>query len=370
MRRESHRRRGMYRASSGAWGHRAVYIGAVVATAAVIAGFGAALVVYGPLGASYRQSSATTSPAAPTGVVYGDAEQALATSLVLTNATAGNASWNWTNGGPCNASGLLAQNGTYGYYDTNGTAGGYDVTPGNVTLICLNSVGATPSSDGFGGVLNATWYYNASGAPLIANDWNATGGIASGADYDSATQNITACNDFDTSAIAGLQWNQTHITNVTTGNPLTECATFYQMDNNTNITPSFGGFGASSEWDPNQSGYAPADVIYEIPVIFENSSLNGTYEIDVSIGGVTPVAQTFFVNNTVHGSGLSGTVLFTFDMTAAWLYDTSLNYSGAPANSSLPEIYGAVGLVSAIVTECSGTNVCPNASSALVASDL
>ncbi len=369
MRRESHRRRGMYRASSGAWGHRAVYIGAVVATAAVIAGFGAALVVYGPLGTSYRQTSGTTSPAPPTDVVFGEAQQVFASNLVLTNASYGNQSWNWTSGGPCNASGLLdPSNGTYIYYDTNGTGTDFNVTAGNTTLICLNSVGATPTSDGYGGVLNATWYYNASGTPLIANDWDTSGGMSEGAYYSSATQNVTACNNFTTTD-TGLQWNSTHILNISTSEPFTPCASFYQMNNNTNVTPSFAGFANSTEWAPNQSGYAASDVVYEVPVDFGINSTDGLYQISVSLGGITPVAQTFFVNNTVYGVG-NGTVLFVFDMTAAWLYDTSVNYTGAPANASLPEIYGAVGVVSAIVTECSGNNVCPGVSSALVASDL
>jgi hypothetical protein len=369
MRRESHRRRGLYRASSGAWGHRAVYVGAVVATAAVIAGFGAALVVYGPAGQSYRQSSATTSPAAPTGVVYGQAQEAFASGLNLTNASYGNESWNWTAGGPCNASGLLdPSNGSYIYYDTNSTANWFNVTSGNTTLICLNSVGETPSSGGYNGTLNATWYYNASGVPLIQNDWNDSSGMTLGATYASSLANITACNNFTTSLPAGLQWNDTHVVNDTSMDPVAECSTFYQMNNNTNITPSFGGFNNSTEWSPNQSGYALSDVVFEVPVIFTNTSVNGTYQVSVDIGGVTPVPQTFFVNSTTHG-GSNGTLLFAFDMTAAWLYDTSLNYSGMPwNNTTFEQVYGAIGLVSAIVTECSGAGVCPGQSSALVAS--
>jgi len=133
------------------------------------------------------------------------------------------------------------------------------------------------------------------------------------------------------------------------------------MNNNTAMLPSFDGVANSTAWVNNETGYMASDVVYEIPVNFNINSTNGLYEISVAIAGVTPVTQTFEFENAVHGVG-NGTVVFVFDMTAAWLYDASYGYNGTgaqPANSTLPEIYGAIGLSSVVITECTSDNVCP-----------
>jgi hypothetical protein len=356
MRRESHRRRGVYRASSGAWGHRAVYIGAVVATAAVIAGFGAALVVYGPIGTPTRQLSGTTIGIPPKGVEFGNAQQALASGLTLTGAN-GFPQWNWTNAttgnftGPCQGSGVLADNGSGFYLGANNTTAAVNISAGggNVTLVCLNSVN--------NGTLGATW--NAT------NSYNVTNGLPDGSYTNTSLGNISSCNQW----VGGLPspvWNSTHLINNASFAP---CATYYQMNNNTSYVTSFGGsyhggnYTNSTVWAPGEMGYGPNDVVYELPVVFTNASINGTYEISVAIQGVTPVAQTFYFVDTIGGtSAAPDTVLFTFDMTAAWLFDTSvvLNQTGGlvPANFTTALIYGAIGLTSAIITECQGT-YCP-----------
>jgi hypothetical protein len=388
MRRESHRRRGLYRASSGGFGHRAVYVGAVVAAAAMIAGFGVALVVYGPLGLTAHQISGTTNPIAPPGVYFGNAQQVLASQLDLNNATGlapyGVPGWNWTSNvtgnftGPCNATGVL--NGTlnaslapeYGTWGDNATYAANISAGGNsTTLVCLNAVVPQPNATGvWQGVLNATWYYGNGTTLLENNTYNSTNFMPNGSYYNSsASGNLTSCSNWNTTDPTGLglqAWNNSHVYNYTTGSTLVPCQTYYEMNNNTSWVPSFAGhwnsttavLENSSIWSVNQSGYAPDDVVYELPVVFTNTSINGTYAITVAIQGVTPVAQTFYFNDTIGNvtTASNDTVLFTFDMTAAWAFDTSVelnsSFMPAPANASAPLIYGIIGVTSAIVTEC------------------
>ena len=396
MRRESHRQRAWNRASSGGFGHRAVYVGAVVAAAALIAGFGAALVVYGPLGLPAHQISGTTNPIAPPGVVFGNAQQVLASKLNLNNSTGqfavtGIGGWNWTNTatgnftGPCNGTGVL--NGSlnalgapaYGVWGDNASFAANISAGGNsTTLVCLNAVEPEPNATGvYEGVLNATWYNATAMGNWSGGSFNATNFMPDGSYYNtSASGNITSCSDWTTSTPTGLvAWNNSHVYNYTTGSTLVPCQTYYQMDNNTSWEPSFAGhwdpttsvLENSTIWSVNQSGYAPDDVVYELPVVFTNASVNGTYAISVAIQGVTPVAQTFYFNDTIgHTTAAPDTVLFTFDMTSAWLFDTAVNVTGAPENASAPFVYGIIGITSAIVTEClsgstPGTAYCPTA---------
>ncbi|HTT16294.1 MAG TPA: hypothetical protein VMH49_02890 [Thermoplasmata archaeon] len=350
-----------------------MYVGAAVATAALLAGFGAAILVYGPLGIPARQLAGSTLNVPPKGVVFGDAQVTFASQLDLINATAGNPTWNWTNAsggenGPCNASGILNQTGGFGGAPNASTGTAYTGTPNNATtsenlsslgnstmLVCLNSVN--------NGTVNATWYYNASGGKLTNNTYNSTNWIPNGSYYNASGQNVTSCNN-------ASAWNVTHIENAT----FRPCTTYYEMNNNTTYLVSSGGMGNatggynnSTLWSPNQTGYAPSDLVYQIPVIFTNGSINGTYAISIAVGGVTPVAQTFFFNDTIGGTGVGNdTVLFTFDMTIAWLMDVTLNVTGGingTANVTAPVIYGAIGVASAIVTECgataAGVAVCP-----------
>ncbi len=356
MRRENHRRRGMSRASSGGWGHRAVYVGAAVATAALLAGFGAAVLIYGPLGSPSRTLAGSTLNVAPTGVTFGNASITYASGLNLINATGSEFSWNGSGGapvGPCNQSGIdVNLSGSYVYSNNaSGAVGLY----GNTTLVCLNSVDE--------GALNATWYWgtanntNASneGKFLINNTYTA-GGIPNGSFFNNGFVNISSCSN----------WSMYHNINTTTYNgSYIPCETYFQMDNGTTWLPSFSG-NNSTLWAPNQSGYAPYDLVYAIPIVFGPTARVGTYSLSVAIGGVTPVAQTFYFNETANpaapGLGENNTVLFTFDMTAAYLLDLSVT-NITPFNASSFPIYASVGVVSSIVSEC-GTNatgqaVCP-----------
>jgi len=346
MRRENHRRRGVSRASAGGFGHRAVYIGAAVATAALLAGFGAAILVYGPLGTPTHQIGGTTLNVPPAGVTFGNASLAFAAGLNLLNATGGG--WNWSENstgfyGPCSHSGIYLPNGSYAA--SNNASSAVNLT-GNTTLVCLNSV--------TNGTLNATWYYAANGSQQVFNTYNATGYVPNGSYFtDSQGNNITACDNWTLfhTIIQGGAYNQSYL----------PCDTYFEMNNNTNWLPAFNATGNSSLtlWSPMQNGYLPNDLVYAIPVYFSNLTKGGVYEVSVAIEGVTPVAQTFFFNFT--GKGTNNTVLFTFDMTAAWLMDLGVT-NQTPFNSTSMAIYGSIGTVSGIVSECGAANgvaVCP-----------
>jgi hypothetical protein len=358
MRRESHRRRGVFRASSGGWGHRAVYVGAIVASAALIAGFGAALLVYGPLGSPLRQLGGSTLNVPPTGIVFGNESIALASQL------AGNVSWNWTQNnttgsfnGPCNTSGIFnVTNGTYlPGENNNSSAVNLSAGGNNTTVVCLNSVN--------NGMLNATWYNSTvNGSAFIFNSYNATNWLPNGSYYNNTLTNVSAC-DYNNSSL----WHDFNYT----FDSYIPCDTYFEMNNNTTYLTSpsgsgndTGGYNNSTLWSPNQTGYAPGDVIFTVPVIFENSSRNGTYAIAIDIEGVTPVAQVFYFNDSIGNTTVQNdTVLFTFDMTAAWLVDLSVSNNTTTYNSTEMAIYGSIGLVSSIITECDigalGQAVCP-----------
>jgi hypothetical protein len=343
MRREGHRRRGVFRASSGGWGHRAVYVGAAVATAALLAGFGVAILVYGPLGTPARQLAGSTLNVPPKGVSFGNASVAFASSLNLTNSTG--VGWHWAYNatgafnGPCNSSGILAPNGSYVY--ANNESSPVNLT-GNTTLVCLNSVN--------NGLLNATWYYSANGTQLTFNNYTAVGSVANGSYYNSSFANVSSCSNWT------LFHELQNSSSVYNGSYI-PCDTYFEMNNNTNWLPSYSG-NNSTLWSPNQTGYAPNDLVYAVPVDFTNNATGGVYAISVSIEGITPVAQTFYFNAT----GANDTVLFTFDMTSAWLMDLTLENATTPFNASAMPIYASIGVVSALVTECGqsgGVAVCP-----------
>jgi len=375
MRRESHRRKGVARKASRMAGHRAVYVAAVLATAAMVTGFSGALLLYGPIGRGVpsRTISGSSTGVPPTGVLLGTDRTVIATALNLTGAD-GFATWNWTNSsgaytGPCNASGILSPtNGSYSYYDTSTSGQNLSSGGGNVTLVCLNSVGPSPLWP-YGGVLNATWYYNASGATLLTNSYDPLDMVGDGSTYNDGNVNISSCNAWGPASGWSPMWNETHLEDAN----FTPCSSYYEQNNNTTWVLSFAGqyggifasglyvgmpiYNGTTLWAPDEMGFGPADVVYEVPVIFTNASVNGTYQISVDIGGVTPVAQTFYFNDTIGQTGAAAdTVVFLFDMTAAWMMDLSFGMLGQPATT--PAIYGAIGTVSTVVTECAPTG-CP-----------
>jgi len=316
-----------------------------VAAAAMVSGFGAALLPYGPLstGVVSRQISGSGNGIPPTGVIFGAASQVFASQLALN--VSGLGAWNW-DGGPCNGSGVY-ESGVYNLTNYSGPASINSTAPDD--LVCLNSV--------LGGNVSASWY----NSTFMNNSYDPVTWVADGGWYNNTAQNISSCNDWTPAgaASAGPIWNATHVENASSFTP---CNTYYEMNANTTYLTSFVGSFATYnsslwyQWAPNESGYLPSDVVYEVPVTFTNASVNGTYEISIAIAGVTPVVQTFYFNDSLQGGTSNVTVFFTFDMTAAWLMDLSFNMDGMPA--TIPAIYGAIGTVSTIVTECAPTG-CP-----------
>jgi len=370
MRRESHRRRGVSRASSGGWGHRAVYIGAVIATASIIAGFGAAVLIYGPIGTPYRQLSGSGLGAPPVGVSLGSSEQVMASGLPAYNSTTPNVFdlGGYSNASSvCNASGVWSPGTATGLAFTSGnnTTNAGTITAGNITYVCLNSVGANTTAPF--GIVNSTWNAGLVGASYLMDAQGATF-IPIDENYSANGQTVASCNNFTAPASAlpwQSPWNVTHVYN----SSFLPCDTFYQMNANTTVVPSFDGVlnatgaipGNSTIWVHNQTGYQSADLVYEVTVNFATTSTNGYYEISIAIGGVTPVTQVFYFNNTVGGVG-NASVIFVFDMTAAWLFDGSYSYNGTGAVTSSfanPEIYGAIGLTSTLVSQCTSDGICP-----------
>jgi len=337
MRREYHRRRGVFRASSGGWGHRAVYVGAIVASVALVSGFAAALLVYGPLGVPLRQKVGTTLNTPPKGITFGNASVMFASELNLTNSTGVGWTWNGSNSsGPCNVS---ANN------TVSNNSALYMNISGNTTLVCLNSVN--------NGALNESWFAG------LTNTYT-LGGAPNGSYFlDNATgANISSCTNF-------TMYNEINTTySGPNGTNYLPCPTYFEQNNGTTWLPELNSsFANSTLWSPNQTGYLPGDVIYTVPVTFVNAT-NGSYSIGISIQGVTPVAQTFYFNYTLGGTGINATVLFTFDMTTAWLLDLSYG-TNSTYDVNTTAIYASIGTVSAIVTECpvfsDGTPACPAA---------
>lgn len=336
-----------------------------MATAAVIAGFGAAVLIYGPIGSPYRQLTGTSSYTPPVGVTFGTGQAVLGSQLPAPSASQPNV---FNLGGYSNASSVCNASGVFSYGAVGiplFSLGTGNITSGNTTYVCLNSVGANATAPF--GIVNSTWNAGLVGGKTLT-DLQGQTYIPEDQNYSANGQNVASCNNFTApagSAIWQSSWNLTHINN----GSFTPCNTFYQMNSNTTVIPSFDGVlnstgkapGNSSTWVINETGYLASDVVYEVPVNFNGSATDGLYQFSVDIGGVTPVAQVFNLNYTGHGLS-NATVVFVFDMTAAWLFDASYSYNGTggvPSNSTLPEIYGAIGLVSMIVTECASNGVCP-----------
>src|SRR5579864_9046931 len=140
MRRESNRRRGLARASSSGWGHRAVYVGAAIATAALVTGFALAGFYFGTFSHVFNSSSANGNSNAPYGVEY-LSEYATYAGLV--------SNFNFTNGtgaGPChnvtaNGTNQLNNSSTHPGVPLNLSASdSNNSVNATTTFVCLNAI--------------------------------------------------------------------------------------------------------------------------------------------------------------------------------------------------------------------------------------
>ena len=380
MRRESHRRRGIRRARAGGWGHRAVYAGAIVATASLLAGFGVAGFYFGTFSHVFPQSSASGSETAPYGVYY--LSEGATYAGLLPNANFTNA----TGGGPC-------QNLT-----ANGTNTLNTTSPLNPILLNasnpVNSINVTTTYVCLNAVFNGT----------ITNQWDFINGTAGNFTNNSFWDNISAPvnNTTDNNVSAG--WYNISLFNLTGNANLTGssinmsgCAPvftnvsllpncrWFQTNNQTTFMPH-GGFTAPNGtwisqannsspdpwyWHPGQMGYLPGDQVYQATLAFADyTPSNMTYQVLVYFEGATPIPQIYYVN-TGAGTGTLGvneTVTFVFDMTVAWTTALAGNLFGSTNNTTtnggmFSGIIADVGTVSIIVSQClvdaSGSTVCP-----------
>lgn len=404
MRRESHRYRGVRRSSRGAgWGHRAVYVASAIAAASLVAGFGLAGYWFGTFSHVYSQATATGFESAPYEVKFLSAAVTSAAYLPDVNYTG--VTWNSTTG-PCsipvNASFVgMGVNGTNASANMLNQAGAlnplnlsagdaYNYTlNGTYNLVCLNAI--------TNGTVTYLWQnYLISNGTLNATGWN---------NVALAANNITALPQFNVS-LADLTGNATQTNNsinVTGCNPvvalnltdndtaaeLANCP-FFVGNNQTTYVPHAGfywdatdngtagtwvntanGTNETSFWHPNQYGYLPGDQVFYIAMQFGGPAgtlPNMTYEVVISMAGATPIPQAFFVSTGA--GGVNETLVFAFDMTAAWYSALPGGYYGYPgANQTLTggfdsAIYAAVDTFSATVSQCyvdaAGAMACPD----------
>jgi hypothetical protein len=407
MRRESHRRRGLSRASSGGLGHRAIYFGAGVATAALVVGFALAGFYFGTFAHVFNSSSASGNSGSPYGVLYLGEYATYAGLVPGLNFT------NLTNGtGPCVN---VTANGTDQLNNSSlGPGASINLTSPNINdtivnttsdtnftnFVCMNAVdqgnitylwqyvngtfvsSGTNASDYFSDANYTAW----DNVSAEANNTSGTNGVNGNGTFNESLANLTG-----NANLSGEWLNETgcspvfSVTNATDFANASRCA-FFEMNNNTTYLPHAGFWGYNSTcpggcwiteanntsldpayWEPNQTGYLPSDQVYQATIGFIGNLTNQTYEVVVSMQYVTPIPQVVFVNS---GTGQNATLTFLFDMTLAWT--TALGNSSYGLNDSNPNgtngyfsaVVASVGTVSITVYQCyvdaSGNATCPD----------
>ncbi len=374
MRRESHRRRGLSRASSGGWGHRAVYVGAAIATAALVTGFALAGYYFGTFSHVFDQSSASGNSNAPYGVVY-LGEYATYASLI--------SNFNFTNssGGPCVN---VTANGTN---QLNNSSLGPDVplnlsasnttdsVNATTTFVCLNAINNGNISYLWqfvnGTYVNDTNYTGWDTINVSANNTTAMGNGSFNESLFNLTGNANLTNNWINETGCLPVFNNTSFANAS------RCH-FFDANNNTTFMPHGGFFAPNGTWinetstagpdpwywAPNETGYAPSDLVYQASIGFYGNITDMTYEVVVSFQYATPIAQVVYVNT---GGGQNETLTFVFDMSAAWttaLTNGSYGFPGNATDGFYSSVVAEIGTVSITVYQCyvdaSGQTVCPS----------
>ncbi len=390
MRRESHRRRGVYRASAGGWGHRAVYVGAALATASLLAGFGLAGYYFGTFSHVYPHSTATGANNAPYGVYY--LSEYATYAGFIPNLNFSNAS----GAGPCQNG---TANGTNVLNNTSTAAG----VPMNLSL--ANATNSLNASNTFvclnwvaGGNISYNWnFVNDTFQGYFAN-YSAWDNVSVAANNSTAIGwNNTTFNEslFNLTGNANLtnDW-----LNMTGCNPVFNNTTFLNMsncryfagNNNTTYMPHGGFYNGTGAWvssanntspdpwywHPNQTGYLPGDVVYQATVAFANfTGPNMTYEMVVYFEGATPIPQVFFVNTGAGGT--NETVTFLFDMSLAWTSALPMvlyGYNNTSMGGFFSAVIAEMMSVSITVYQCgvdaTGSTACPMTTAPLLGSIL
>lgn len=355
----------MRRARSGGWGHRAVYAGAVIATASLLAGFGVAGFYFGTFSHIFRQSVAQGHNAPPYGVYYLSAG-ALPAAMIP--------NLNWTNAsgtGPCQnltANGTNTLNNTSAQHPLNLSASNSTNSRNStVTFVCLDAVFAGNITyqwnfinGTFGNFTNQTAWDNVS-APVN----NSSANNQSAAQYNISLANLTGNLNLSNSTInmTGCNPVWTNLTN------FTNCR-FFAGNNNTTYYPHSGFYASNGTWistannsspdpaywHPNETGYMPGDIVYQATVLFANYTPgNTTYQVMVYFEGATPIPQIYYVNTGAGGQ--NETVTFLFDMSLAWTTDIAGNLSMSMNNTTInggffSGIVAEISSVSLLVSQC------------------
>jgi len=389
MRRESHRQRGIRRARAGGWGHRAIYAGAILATASLLAGFGVAGFYFGTFSHVFPQSSATGSENAPYGVYY--LSEGATYAGFLPNLNFSNASGS----GPCqnlSVNGTNTLNNTSALNPINLTnsnpVNSYNVTD---TYICLNTV--------FGGNISYQWNF-VNGTEANTTNYSAWDNVSMGLNNTTGSINNVSAAQYlaNLSLFTGNANLSASVINMTGCDPvftnltlLPDCR-FFAGNNNTTFMPHAGFYAPNGTWiseanntsydpwywHPGQTGYLPSDMVYQATIAFANYTPgNMTYQVMVYFEGATPVPQIYYVNSGA--GGVNETVTFVFDMSLAWTTALGQNISGMTGNITtnggmFSGVVADIASVSIIVSQCyvdaSGSPVCPMATAPLFGSIL
>jgi len=376
MRRESHRYRGVRRASRGAgWGHRAVYVASAIAAASLVTGFGLAGYWFGTFSHTWSQATATGFESAPYGVKFLSAGATSAGFVMNINYT--NVTWNSTSG-PCSALNFTGVN----ELNQSGALNATNLSNANATnsknltstILCLDAIdnanisylwGNYSGYDPFMGTVNNSTGWDNISMPSNGSFTNplfniSLANLTGNANLSNTTINITGCNP----AILA--------NNSTGAAELSNCP-FFAGNNNTTYVPHDGFFAPngswisesnysapnnSTFWHPNQTGYLASDEVFYASIEFVNTIPNVTYEAVVSFAGATPIPQVFFLNTGTGGN--NETVTFVFDMTAAWFTAlTNASYGLSDYNATNNSVGGfgsyvftAIDTFSITVSQC------------------
>ena len=332
-----------------------MYVGAAIATAALVTGFALAGFYFGTFSHTYNQTSASGLESAPYGVVFLSAGVMPAAHISNLNFT----NWTWnTTSGPC--TNITIANGTNSSLmfgnntDVNQTQDSSNLSTGtgpgqnNTEFICLNGI-----SNAF---INETW---ASG---LQTNYTQNGTLNASFFNETAYYNNTLANITGNASTPGNVSIQGCLPFSNNTSALANCP-FFVGNNNTTYEAHtcYNDSGSScynATWHPNQSGYFPDDLVFYASVLF-NSSIpaNTTFELVVSFAGATPIPQIFYLNTG--GGGNNTTVTVVFDMTAAWLSQIPEILQGGNLS-----VVASINTFSMVISECfpdaNGNMACPN----------
>lgn len=152
------------------------------------------------------------------------------------------------------------------------------VVSSSISGLCLNGVGL--------GDISSTWDANLTNATSYANG---SAPVAGCPPLSSNLSSYPGCVFFGSNEFTAF------VSNWSSGAPL----------------------NSSVIWHPNETGWLPSDMVFQVDVGFNVSApLGTTYSLTIDLPGATPVPQTFYVRSPLVMGG--GSVDIAFDMSLAW----------------------------------------------------